>query len=156
MPATSPAELPVIVERRLITLAERVRIDSERPLDCEHVGGANWDYDDSPIEDDVGGHTSEEALLAVIAELDTDGGVRLGRLPETGWIELVDDGLTTFVHGAGGWRYIVRVASYEPGGVYRPQSATLCQPDEYVPPIDAPTLSPATPSPSVETTVSAS
>jgi hypothetical protein len=132
---------------------ERARIDSDRPLTCEHAGGANWDYDGSPIEDDIGGETSEEALLAVIADLDTDGGVRLGWLPESGWIELVDDGSTTFVHDATEWRFLVSFATYEPGGVYRPQSATLCQPDGYAPPTDPATLPPVTLPPYVETTV---
>ena len=136
-----------------MTPDERARIDGERPLECEHAGGANWDYDGSPIEDDIGGETSEEALLAVIAHLDTDGGVRLGWLPESGWIELVDDGSTTFVHDATEWRFLVSFATYEPGGVYRPQSATLCQPDGYAPPTDPATLPPVTLPPYVETTV---
>jgi hypothetical protein len=122
---------------------ERARIDSDRPLTCEHAGGANWDDDGSPIQDDIGGEISEEALLAVIADLDTDGGVRLGWLPESGWIELVDDGSTTFVHDANEWRFLVSFATYEPGGVYRPQSATLCPPDGYAPPTDPATLPPA-------------
>ena len=153
LPATAPPAMPVIVERRAMTPDEHARIDGERPLECEHAGGANWDYDGSPIEDDIGGETSEEALLAVIADLDTDGSVRRGRLPESGWIELVDDGSATFVHDATEWRILVRFATYEPGGVYRRQWATLCPPDGYVPPTDPATLPPVTLPPYVETTV---
>lgn len=153
LPATVPTPLPVIAERRPMTPDERARIDSERPLECEHVGGATWDYGGTPIEDDPGGQTSQEALLNVIAELDTDAGVRLHVVPETGWIELVDVGATSFVHDAREWRYIVRFATYEPGGVYRPLSATQCQPDGYVAPTDPPTSPPATRAPYVATTV---
>jgi hypothetical protein len=152
-PATTQPYRAVIIDRRAPTDEERSRLDAEgAAFECPHLGDAYWDYDDSPIEEDPGGLTSEQALLEVIDEFNEElRAADYALVPTTGWTELVEGSTTTFVHTPGEWRYVVKFSTHEPTGVFRPQKATMCAPDEYVPPTDPPTLPPATPPPYVET-----
>ncbi len=147
----------LVIERRSATDEELRRLD-EYDLDCDHVGGYNWDY--GPIgDDDPTGRTSDDALVDAITEINDDARRELGEpetfdyVPTSGWLELTSGGGSHFVHADDEWRFVVAVGGDADIGVWRHHSATLCQPAGYVPPTDPSTTPPSTRPPYVETTV---
>jgi hypothetical protein len=156
--ATVTAAPPQLVIERRPATDEELRRLYDHELDCDHVGGYNWDYE-ATTERDPKGRTANDALDDAITEINDDTRAELGEsetyeyVPTSGWVELISGDSSYFVHADDAWRFVIAVGGDADTGVWRHHSATLCQPAGYVPPTDPSTIPPATRPPYVETTV---
>ncbi|MEO1056792.1 MAG: hypothetical protein AAFY28_07750 [Actinomycetota bacterium] len=132
---TGGADAELVVEQRPITARELDRIDDDGEggvVECDDVGGANWDY--GPVDDSTErGRVPSDALRDALDDLNRPRRPEQAEflMPATGWLQLDhDDGRrVTFVHEPGRWQYLIEVGGDPDTGVWRHHSATLCQPE---------------------------
>ncbi|MEO1059586.1 MAG: hypothetical protein AAFY28_22000, partial [Actinomycetota bacterium] len=111
-PIRAPNEL--VVDRRAPTDDERVRLDSDRTLQCADTSGGHWDYGEiGPNE--PRDRVSDDALRDGI-----DDDLSAAFLPTEGWTELLfGPDQSVFVHTIEDWRAIVWVGGDSDLGVWR-------------------------------------
>jgi hypothetical protein len=135
-PAPPTPAAGLVIERRSMTDAERTRLDGEdeRPLDCDDVGEAFWDFNPG-VSLGSAPRSADEVLLEVINELNRDARedprttLDYDYIPTTGWVELTDRESTTFVHTNGNWRFAIQVSGDASLGNWTRSGALVCEPD---------------------------